>query len=640
MRRNRRQRERLQKIRETREKFLEGRSTSSTGSEFGRKRRGFQRHGSSILVSKKDKGFKKAAGGGTPLTDMEGVVPVRAVMIDVSGSPGGSSSSEDEDVADKFGEKPGATIQADELLEENDSLQAFRDVRGTSKRAPVASTPPLKKLAQPFVAAKPPGHSALRKHKASSRIGPVALRGKLVTEPEKCPSVASIDTPSAAVPGTAGPSTEANLSSATSLLSTKELVANDKGPESPSQVKSVAKKDSSKRRKRKVEKERKKAKDKSKATVGSAKTSRALSADSGPAGYLDSGAISEDAKPRRKLKTAKSPSKASTRSPVPGSDVASRETPTSTSETSSSQVPEAVRNKDGARAVSMSATSVSTPDKLADEDSTLPSVVGKAAQLATDIAMVHSKLPGGARAKGEHAVKTAPSPRGETEQRVAIQREERVAEGKPSASTQAEAAPSSEALGTSDAASRRATGVHKRRGKKQRTSKSPAGADVETPEERVFDKAGAIHDHHRHHRRRHSKSKKHAKEGDGKRRSRKNKEDRPVDVTALATGGAATTTEVGADGGPTKVEGSDAATTALKESSVPSQPVQPPTADGTLSGSDTLLSLGGQRRPPRTNTVVRGDDVTVQVDMSSRNRMAMFWPFSHKGQKKKQTKGP
>ncbi|KAL1474313.1 hypothetical protein MTO96_038075 [Rhipicephalus appendiculatus] len=134
MRRNRRQRERLQKIRETREKFLEGRSTSSTGSEFGRKRRGFQRHGSSILVSKKDKGFKKAAGGGTPLTDMEGVVPVRAVMIDVSGSPGGSSSSEDEDVADKFGEKPGATIQADELLEENDSLQAFRDVRGTSKR--------------------------------------------------------------------------------------------------------------------------------------------------------------------------------------------------------------------------------------------------------------------------------------------------------------------------------------------------------------------------------------------------------------------------------------------------------------------------------------------------------------------------
>ncbi|KAL1460408.1 hypothetical protein MTO96_027383 [Rhipicephalus appendiculatus] len=693
MRRNRRQRERLQKIRETREKFLEGRSTSSAGSEFGRKRRGFQRHGSSILVSKKDKGFKKAAGGGTPLTDMEGVVPVRAVMIDVSGSPGGSSSSEDEDVADKFGEKPGATIQADELLEENDSLQAFRDVRGTSKRghrsppptvrapsesqtdtesiasisaagqAPVASTPPLKKLAQPFVAAKPPGHSALRKHKASSRIGPVALRGKLVTEPERCPSVASIDTPSAAVPGTAGPSTEANLSSATSLLSTKELVSNDKGPESPSQVKSVAKKDSSKRRKRKVEKERKKAKDKSKATVGSAKTSRALSADSGTAGDLDSGAISEDAKPRRKPKTAKSPSKASTRSPGPGSDFASRESPTSTSETTSSQVPEAVRNKDGAKAVSMSATSVSTPDKLADEDSTLPSVVGKATQLATDIAMVHSKLPGGARAKGEHAVKTAPSPRGETEQRTTSQREERVAEGKASASTQAEAAPSSEALGTSDAASRRATGVHKRRGKKQRTSKSPAGADVDTPsgapltstkdvelktphpastdsEERVFDKAGAIHDHHRHHRRRHSKSKKHAKEVDGKRRSRKNKEDRPVDVTALATGGVATTTEVGADGGPTKIEGSDAATTALKESSVPSQPVQPPTADGTLSGSDTLLSLGGQRRPPRTNTVVRGDDVTVQVDMSSRNRMAMFWPFSHKGQKKKQTKGP
>ncbi|KAL1417754.1 hypothetical protein MTO96_026527 [Rhipicephalus appendiculatus] len=133
MRRNRRQRQRLQKIRETRAKFLEGGSISTGGSEFGRKRHAFQRRGSSILVSKKDRGLRKADGGGTPLTDMEGVQPARAVVIDVSGSPGGSSSSED-DVVDKVGGKRGATIQADELLEENDSLQAFRDVRGTSKR--------------------------------------------------------------------------------------------------------------------------------------------------------------------------------------------------------------------------------------------------------------------------------------------------------------------------------------------------------------------------------------------------------------------------------------------------------------------------------------------------------------------------
>ncbi|KAL3243248.1 hypothetical protein MRX96_020643 [Rhipicephalus microplus] len=370
MRRNRRQRERLQKIRETREKFLEGGSTSSAGSEFGKKRRGFQQHGSSILVSKKNKSVKKASGGGTPLTDMEGVVPLRAVVIDVSSSPVVSSSSEDEGVQDKIDEKYGATIQVEDLLEENDSLQAFRDVHGESKRshgtppptvrapsesqtdtesvastsaagqAPVASSPPLKELAQPFGAAKPPGHSALRKHKASRKRGTAVSRGKLATEPEIHPSVASIDKSSAVVPGSVGSVTEADFSSVTS--STKELVANIKDPsESQGEVKSVAKKDASKRSKGKVEKDRKKAKFKSKAAAGSGKTSRALSADSCTPGNLDSGAISEDAKPRRKHKKVKSPPKASASSLVPDSD----ESPTSTSVTMTPQVPEAVQEE-------------------------------------------------------------------------------------------------------------------------------------------------------------------------------------------------------------------------------------------------------------------------------------------------------
>ncbi|KAH8030645.1 hypothetical protein HPB51_010579 [Rhipicephalus microplus] len=514
MRRNRRQRERLQKIRETREKFLEGGSTSSAGSEFGKKRRGFQQHGSSILVSKKNKSVKKASGGGTPLTDMEGVVPLRAVVIDVSSSPVVSSSSEDEGVQDKIDEKYGATIQVEDLLEENDSLQAFRDVHGESKRshgtppptvrapsesqtdtesvastsaagqAPVASSPPLKELAQPCGAAKPPGHSALHKHKASRKRGTAVSRGKLATEPEIHPSVASIDKSSAVVPGSVGSVTEADFSSVTS--STKELVANVKDPESQGEVKSVAKKDASKRSK---------------------------------------GAINEDAKPRRKHKKVKSPPKASASSLVPDSN----ESPTSTSVTMTPQVPEAVRRKDGTREVSMSTTSISVP-----------------------------------------------------EQRIASQLEDRIAEGKPSASTQAEAASSNEALGPSGAASRRDIGVHKRRVKKHRASKSPASVDVDAPsgttltstkevelksprpastesDERVFDKAGALHDQHRHHHRRHSKSKKHAREGDSKRRSRKDKKDRTDDVTRAELLPATTTD---ADDGPSKVESS--ATTALK----------------------------------------------------------------------------
>ncbi|KAL1417755.1 hypothetical protein MTO96_026528 [Rhipicephalus appendiculatus] len=259
--------------------------------------------------------------------------------------------------------------------------------------------------------------------------------------------------------------------------------------------------------------------------------------------------------------------------------------------------------------------------------------------------MVHARPPSAVRV-GD-AVKTATPPRVEVKQRRKT--EERVAEAKPSASTQAGVAPSSEALGTSAVASGRASGVHKRRSKKHRTSKSLAGAAVETSAERVFDEAVAVHGHHHHHhRRRHSKSKKHAKKGDGKRHSRKTKKEPAVDSTTQATQGElppASTTDVYADGGPSKVEGSDTATTAFKEPSAvsaPSKPfyVLPPTADVTLTGTDTGQLLGGQRHQPRSSTVIRGDDVTVHVDLTSRERAAMFWPFGHRGHKKKQTKQP
>ncbi|KAH8030657.1 hypothetical protein HPB51_010591 [Rhipicephalus microplus] len=371
MRRNRRQLERLQKIRETREKFLAGGSASSGGSEFGWKRRGFQRRSSSILASKKNKGLRKADGSGTPLTDMEGVQPVRAVVIDVSGSPGDSSPSEDENIADKASGKRGGVIKAAELLEKNESLQAFRGICGTGQRgrrspppmvrvpseshtdtdsvastssvgqAPVASTPPLKKLEQPFVAAKSPGRSALRKRKSSRRRDIVAPRGEPATAPEKSAPVATVDVASV-VFDRPRPATES--SSATSLLWRKEPVATDKCPEPSSQVKSNARKDASKRRKPKGERKRKKMKDKSKTTLVTDKTSHALSVDACAAGGVDAGAVNEDEQPRRKLEAAVVDDSA--RSLRPERAVAGIYSLTSTRVTASPSLAETTRSKD------------------------------------------------------------------------------------------------------------------------------------------------------------------------------------------------------------------------------------------------------------------------------------------------------
>ncbi|KAH6923949.1 hypothetical protein HPB50_010013 [Hyalomma asiaticum] len=673
MRRSRRQRERLQRIRETREKFLEGGSSSSGGSEFGRKRRSFQRRGSSILGFKKGKGLRKAAGVGTPLTDMEGVAPARAVIIDVSGSPatGGSSISEDEDTAVKVGGKRGGTIQADELVEENDSLQTFRDIRGASKRshgspppavrepsesqtdtssvastsavaqAPVGSMPPLKKLAQPFATAKAPSHSALRKPKGSSRRASVALRGKLETAPEVPPSAATIDTSSKVEPGT-----PADFSSATSLLSTKESVANGKLPEAPSKVKSVEKKDASKRRKPKVEKERKKkANGKSKTPHGGGKTSRALSVDSRVTAVTDSGAVSESP---RKLEGAAVHSRDSVRSQVPGRDVTSTSSSTSTVVTLS-QVAEATRNKEGTRVDSPTATSVRPPG----QGSKLKPV--KTTPAATGPAMVHSKLPSTMRVKDDGTLKTSTVPPIALAKRTAREREEpggRVEGPEPSAPIPVEVASKGmPRKSTTPPSLQPAAAVETTSGVPRASTKDVEleGPNAAPPDSagRVFDEAPSVHDHHHHHRRGHIKSKKQAKEGSGKRHSRKTKEDRPVDAATAATGSELQPTTAGAqaEGGPSDVQGPDVATTAFKESgavSAQSQPGYslPPTADVTLTGTDTIFSLGGQRHPPRTSTVVRGDDVTVHVDLTSRDRAAMFWPFGRRGHKKRETKRP
>ncbi|XP_070382644.1 pneumococcal serine-rich repeat protein-like [Dermacentor albipictus] len=705
MRRSRRQRERLQKIRETREKFLEA-GSSSSGSEFGRKRRGLHPRRGSIMAFKKDK--RKASGGGTPLTDMECAVPARAVVIDVSsGSPTSAESSEDEDDAAWSGGERGSRIKPEELLEENDSLQTFRDVCSPRKKgqaspppnvreptesqtaetaslasaaakdqAAVGKTPPTKKLAEPFAAAKWPRKSALRKRKVSRRAS-VASSGSAgekatKTAPGKPSSIAVTDSSSAVAGGASQP--QAEFSSPTSLLLTEEPIASDKRPAPTSPAESVAKKDKAKRRKPKAGSHKKKARGKSAKTAhGPGEKSPSFPEEgSYTGGDVHSGAASED-KARRKHDTPGAPSKDKVRSRVARHPIASKEPSASTGATAPSQTAEAARRRKSARGHSQPATSVRAPGELVDAGFHQGS---KAIPSATDAAMVH------VAGRGSHpdakaikrdsaaALKTAPLLRLE---QWTSEREERDAEARLSAQAPVGVPRSSEAVGTSAGASR-AVGVHKRHAKKHRTSKTVATAvdassgaatsvkDVEperpspvSPQavssdsaERVSDEVVGVHHHHR--RRSHGRSKRHA-EGVHRRHSRKTKEDLPVDSTQLATGSAlpsATLANASADLGdrPSRVEGFAAAapprkdvdaesTTSVVSASSVRCRVMPPTADITLTGTDTGTSAGSERHPPRATTVVEGDDVTIHVDLSSRDRAAMFWPFGRRGDKKK-----
>nr|XP_050046644.1 uncharacterized protein LOC126543576 [Dermacentor andersoni] len=676
MRRSRRQRERIQKIRETREKFLEA-GSSGSGSKFGRKRRGFHARRDSIMAFKKDKGLRKATGGGTPLTDMEGADPVRAVVIDVStGSPASAGSSEDEDDAAGTAGKRGARIKPEELLEENDSPQTLRDVCSPRKKghaspppnmrepsesqttdtaslastaatdqAAVGKTPPPKKLAEPFAAAKSPRKSALRKRKVSRRASAVSSgsAGEQATKtaPEKPPSIATTDSSSAVVGKACQP--QADFSSATSLLSTKEPIASDKGHAPTSPADSVAKKDKAKRLKSKVRSHKKKAKGKSAKTAhGLGERSPSTLEELYTGGDVDSGAVSKD-KPRRKHEKAGIPSQEEARSCVAGRPIANKEYSLSTGAMAPSPAAEATRSDTSALRQSSLGGGSHLDAKITKQDSTVTP---------------KTSLP--------HSLR----------KRTAGKGEERVAEAKPSAKTPVDAALSSEA--TPVATSQEGAGVHKRRTKKHRNPKSPAAVvetssgaatsarDAEpgrfgavTPRpaspdsaERVFDEAVAV----RHHRRRsHGRSKKHAKEDGRRRHSRKAKEDRPAESTSPTTGGqlpSATIANATADVGdcPSSVEDS-AAATAREEvvadvaSSAVSAPsprsgVMTPTADVTLSGTDAMFSLDGDRSPPIATTAVKGDDVTVHVDMTAHDRAAMFWPFGRRGHKKKEVKRP
>ncbi|KAH7933609.1 hypothetical protein HPB49_014358 [Dermacentor silvarum] len=643
MRRSRRQRERLLKIQKTREKFLEG-ASSSSGS---RKQCHLNARRGSIMAFKKDKGFRKAAGGGTPLTDMEGVAPTRAVVIDVSSaSPASEGSTEDDDDAAGTTAKPprkkGLASPPPDVRVASESQTETASLASTAAadQAAVENTPPPKNLAEPLAAAKSPRKSALHKRKASRRASVASWHNadEQATKPAREKYPATTDS-SSAVAGKARPP-QADFASATSLLSTKEPITSDKRPAPPSPTERVAKKDKARRRKRRAGNHKKKARDKSsKTTPGSGAKSPTTLEDSYTGGDVDSGAVSED-KPRRKHEMAGTPSQDKARSRVARRPIASRESLLSTSATARSQAAEAARS---------------------DLSAHRQSSAGKGSRLGEKIIKQDSAV----------TPKTAP-PHG-LSKRTASKREERIAEAKPSVQTPVDAPRSSEAVGTSAVASREATGVHRRRAKKHRTSKSPARV-AETPcgaatsardaephrpstvtprpvssdsAERVFDEVVAVH-HHR--RRSHSRPKQHAKEDGRRRHPRKTKGDRPVESTSPATGGeprSAMLANVSADvgGGPSGVEVSTAATApkgvvAESTTTVASAPsarcrVLPPTADVTMSGTDTMFSLGGERRPPTATTAVKGDDVTVHVDLTSRDRAAMFWPFGRRGRKKK-----
>ncbi|KAH6924677.1 hypothetical protein HPB50_021818 [Hyalomma asiaticum] len=142
MRRTRRQKERLKKIREARQQFLE---SSSSGS--AKRRRSRRRRQSSFVPSKvRDMLRRDFDGTGTPLTEMEGPAEEPRVIIidapDVS-SPASPPSELNEDA--KGGTPEGGAgivkrLDVAQLRGDNDSLRKFRAITGRKKAS--VSPPP------------------------------------------------------------------------------------------------------------------------------------------------------------------------------------------------------------------------------------------------------------------------------------------------------------------------------------------------------------------------------------------------------------------------------------------------------------------------------------------------------------------
>ncbi|KAL1422215.1 hypothetical protein MTO96_022347 [Rhipicephalus appendiculatus] len=131
MRRSRRQGERMKKIREARQQFLESSSTCSGSARRRRKRRRGSKFGPSKM-----RDILRRDGTGTPLTEMEGpVAEPRVVIMDVpdTSSPASPCSELNENAgtgSTDIGMGCSKGLDATRILGDNDSLLKFRAIHG------------------------------------------------------------------------------------------------------------------------------------------------------------------------------------------------------------------------------------------------------------------------------------------------------------------------------------------------------------------------------------------------------------------------------------------------------------------------------------------------------------------------------
>ncbi|KAK8776108.1 hypothetical protein V5799_030569 [Amblyomma americanum] len=639
LRRNRRQQERIEKIRENRRKFLEGSHSSASS----RKRRVPGRVGS-ILVSKKEKALHRKVGGvGTPLTDMEGVPQPRGVVIDTGGSSDSGESSEAE-AAGGAPAKRGGQLLAQELRSDNDSLKAFRAIRGGKKKGGVSPPPnfgrqsdtetetgsissemPQEALSvgSPAVAldlmtptGEQPKRSSLKTRKGSKpSVGPgqqdasaasilrsdKEIKMKALELPDhrqarhkgsRSPTVASLEIGTSAVKGSLP---HGGVSVSTTMQSKDERpVSSEESSSMASPSGAITKKEKTK--KKKTRSHKKKGKHKSKAAHGKGQETAVVHQDSYKAGEQK-----------------------------PGADVESQEP--SPDVTSSSVSPGQPGPSDGALKAAISGTTVLQKGPEPKQGST---------------------------ERGSLKVTNVPLP----------VRESTVSK---------EAGKESQAEKIASASSPPSTKRHKKHTKK-RKSKWPAAAEDILPRpavpsedgvpvepedkvsrplpsespEKTFDEAADTHrirsghfGHKKHHRAAKRSHKKTAALSSAPGSLAAIGQTQPLPATAdggLAQGAAPPggTKEVAASSQPPQEDANAADMAGVSTSSASSirRLLNLPSMDATASEASTTRNMTTERRPGNV-TVVQGNDVTIRLDLASRNKMFMFWPFRRKDKKKK-----
>ncbi|XP_077494823.1 uncharacterized protein LOC144105577 [Amblyomma americanum] len=640
LRRNRRQQERIEKIRENRRKFLEGSHSSASS----RKRR-VPGRGGSILVSKKEKALHRKVGGvGTPLTDMEGVPQPRGVVIDTGGSSDSGESSEAEG-AGGAPAKRGGQLLAQELRSDNDSLKAFRAIRGGKKKGGVSPPPnfgrqsdtetetgsissemPQEALSvgSPAVAldlmtptGEQPKRSSLKTRKGSKpSVGPgqqdasaasilrsdKEIKMKALELPDhkqarrkgsRSPTVASLEIGANTVKGSLP---HGGVSVSTTMQSKDErLVSSEESSSMASPSGAITKKEKTKKKK-KTRSHKKKGKHKSKAAHGKGQETAVVHEDWYKAGEQKPGADVESQEPSPDVTSSSvspgqpGPSDGALKAAISGATVlqkgpAPKQGSTERGSLKVTNVPLPVRE--------------STVSKEAGKESQAEKIVSASSPPSTKRHKKHTKK---RKSKWPAAAEDiSPRPAVPSEDAAPVEPEDKVSRPLPS----------------------------------------------ESPE-KTFDEAADTHrirsghfGHKKHHRAAKRSHKKTAALSSAPGSLAAIGQTQPLPGTAdggLAQGAAppGDTKEVAASSQPPQEDANAADMAGVSTSSASSirRLLNLPSMDVTASEASTTRNMATERRPGNV-TVVDGNDVTIRLDLASRNKKFMFWPFRRKDKKKK-----